>query len=126
MALTTPFVPSLSLSLSVTFELPHSAFLVPMARPRSRNTRRSLSLGALLEGNGPQSLVTARWRHGMHRPAAGVRGSQRAPLSLPTRDVVPLSTLDRHGSAFRCEFFRFSVGLSCRSVVIWSPCCRCC
>ncbi|CAM9563358.1 unnamed protein product [Hapterophycus canaliculatus] len=71
-----------------------------MARPRTRSPRRALLLGALLEGNGPQSLVTARWRHGMHRPAAGVRGSQRAPLSLPTRDVVPLSTLDRHGSAF--------------------------
>lgn len=73
-----------------------------MARPRVRNPRRASLVGSLLERDGQQSLVTARWRHSTHRPAAGVRGSQqRTPLNLPTHDAAPLSTLDRHGSAFR-------------------------
>ncbi|CAB1119411.1 unnamed protein product [Ectocarpus sp. CCAP 1310/34] len=76
-----------------------SAFLVSVARPRVRDPRRVLLVGALLERNGHR-LVTARWRHGMHRPAAGVRGSQRTPLSLPTQNAPPLSTLDRHSSTF--------------------------
>eukprot|EP00752_Nemacystus_decipiens_P012689 g11242.t1 len=72
-----------------------------MARPRVRNPRRASLVGSLLERDGQQSLVTARWRHSTHRPAAGVRGSQqRTPLNLPTHDAAPLSTLDRHGSAF--------------------------
>lgn len=79
-----------------------SAFLVSMARPRVRNPRRASLVGSLLERDGQQGLVTARWRHSTHRPAAGVRGSQqRTPLNLPTHDAAPLSTLDRHGSAFR-------------------------
>ncbi|CBJ26899.1 conserved unknown protein [Ectocarpus siliculosus] len=81
------------------FFAPPSAFLVSVARPRVRDPRRVLLVGALLERNG-HSLVTARWRHGTHRPAAGVRGSQRTPLSLPTQNSPPLSTLDRHSSAF--------------------------
>ncbi|CAM9378541.1 unnamed protein product [Pylaiella littoralis] len=76
-----------------------SAFLVSMARPRVRNSRCASLVGALLERSG-QGLVTAGWRHGTHRPAAGARRSQRTPLGSPTYEVAPLSTLDRHGSAF--------------------------
>lgn len=53
-----------------------------------------------------QRAHTARWRQGTVRPAAGLGGlglggSQRTPLPLPTQSLSPLSTLDRHGSAFR-------------------------
>lgn len=87
--------------------------LVPMmmSRPRVRTAKRLLPLGALREKHDVASSATARWRQSVVGPAVG--GLQRIPLTVPTRDAVPLSTLDRHSSSpryivlFVCVWFGF-------------------